>query len=288
MTICVSVKVGEGLVLAADSAVTLEALIPMPGGGQANQIIQNFNFANKVAHFKDYPIGVLNWGLATINARSLHSLIMEFEYTHPGLASNPGYDVNTIATQLFDFLKAKYDAAYPVVAAPAIPVAAPNPAVPPVAGRPVFGILVGGYSSNEFFAEMYKAEYPNEANLIPLRPVQNGQQNFGADWFGLKDALIRLIKGFDLAALDQLINRGVDAAIIQQWVNDAVSELPIVFDGMPLQDAIDFAEYAAQVVIGRYRFGVGAQLCGGDIDIAVITPSRFDWAQRKRWGIHHE
>jgi len=35
-------------------------------------------------------------------------------------------------------------------------------------------------------------------------------------------------------------------------------------------------------------YGLGAQLCGGDIDIAVITPNRFDWAQRKRWSIHHE
>jgi formylmethanofuran dehydrogenase subunit D len=139
MTICVSVKVGEGLVLAADSAVTLEAMLTTPQGVQVNQIVQNFNYANKVAHFKDYPVGVLNWGLATINARSLHSLIMEFEYTHPPLEANPGYDVNTIATQLFDFLKVKYDAAFPVVPAAGIPVAAPSPASipPPVANRPV-------------------------------------------------------------------------------------------------------------------------------------------------------
>ena len=104
----------------------------------------------------------------------------------------------------------------------------------------------------------------------------------------MTDALVRLVNGFDPAALNQLVVRGADAAIVQQWVNDRVAELPLVFDGMPLQDAIDFADYAVRVVIGRYRFAQGAQLCGGDVDIAVITPSAFRWAQKKRWGIHHE
>jgi hypothetical protein len=54
---------------------------------------------------------------------------------------------------------------------------------------------------------------------------------------------------------------------------------------MPLQDAIDFAEYAVEVVVGRFRFGHGPPLCGGDTDIAVVTPGNFEWAKRKLWVI---
>lgn len=73
--------------------------------------------------------------------------------------------------------------------------------------------------------------------------------------------------------------------MIQKWVDDHVSVLPLIFNGMPLQDGIDFAEYCVQVVIGRYRFGPGAPLCGGDIDVAVIRPNSFKWSRHKQWAI---
>ena len=83
----------------------------------------------------------------------------------------------------------------------------------------------------------------------------------------------------------ELVKRGVDKSIIQKWIDDSVSELPLVFDGMPLQDAVDFANFAVNLVIGRFRFGMGTPTCGGAVDIAVIRPNNFDWAQRKRWSI---
>ena len=56
MTICVVVKIGEGLVLAADSAATLKGTI-----GEETGIFQVFEFANKIARIKDYPVGVMSW-----------------------------------------------------------------------------------------------------------------------------------------------------------------------------------------------------------------------------------
>jgi hypothetical protein len=54
---------------------------------------------------------------------------------------------------------------------------------------------------------------------------------------------------------------------------------------MPLQDAIDYAVYLVNVVIGRFRFTVGPAVCGGDIDVAVVTPDAFTWIRRKSWRI---
>jgi len=54
---------------------------------------------------------------------------------------------------------------------------------------------------------------------------------------------------------------------------------------MPLQDAIDLAVYLVEMTIGRYRFAVGAPVCGGEVDVAVITPRGFTWVSRKSWHV---
>jgi len=268
MTVCVSVKVGEGLVLAADSVVTMLGEIDTPDGPQ-QQVMQTFEYANKVTRLKDYPIGVMTWGAASVGDRSIQSLIMEFEYGAKSCDANVGYTVLGMAQELGSFLRPVYDAAFP------------DPAP-----RPGLGLLVGGYSSGEFFADEYKLDLPLDSDWQEVRVDQpNGRPAFGADWFGQTGPLVRLVRGFDPGAFGELVKRGVDQAVLEKWVNDGVSAWPIIFDGMPLQDAVDFAQYAAQVTLGWFRFGLGPAICGGDIDIAVITPNAFQWSQRKQWAI---
>src|SRR6185369_8110273 len=141
------------------------------------------------------------------------------------------YTVKSVADDLIEFIKKRYDQAF---------VSTPD--------KPILGFLIGGYSANEFFPSEYFYEFPVSSNWSIVRPDNpDGSPSFGANWYGMTDALTRLVKGFDPAALEELITRGADVNLIQQWVNDQVGELPLVFDGMPLQDAIDFAEYAVQV-----------------------------------------
>ncbi len=176
---------------------------------------------------------------------------------------------------MIDFIKKRYDTIYQTQEGQKIP---PE--------NRILGIAIGGFSDKQFFAEQYVYEFPitDKPSLVrPNRP--DGNPDFGANWYGLTDALVRLIVGFDPQSLDVLVQRGVDPKIIQKWVDDHIALLPLVFNGMPLQDAIDFAEYCVQVVIGRYRFGPGAPLCGGDIDIAVIRPNSFRWSRHKQWSI---
>lgn len=266
MTICISVRVAEGLVLAADSASMLQGSVK----GGPTQILQTFGFANKITRIlDDYPIGVMSWGIGSISDRSIQSLVMEFAYDYdPEQESNP-YTVKGVADALLDFIKQRYESAYP-----------------DKKGRPALGLFVGGYSERQFFSDQFTYEFPASTEWAEVRPNSaDGSASFGANWYGMTDALSRLVKGFDPAAIQELVKRGADQGVIQKWLDDSVSELPLVFDGMPLQDAIDFANFAAQVVIGRYRFGLGPPLCGGDIDIAVITPADFRWAQRKQWAI---
>jgi hypothetical protein len=283
MTICVAVRVAEGLVLSADSTVALMGVVQNQQGQAQQVMIQSFNYANKVTHFKDYPVGVLAWGLGSIEARSIQSLIGEFEYTYAERSAKGPYTVKEIGDALVAFIKTRYDAAFPAPVAPAPAGASSTPV------RPILGLLVGGFSHMEFFSSEYVYVFPDNIAAQEVRPNRaDGKPDFGVNWYGMTDALIRLILGYDENAMKELINRGADATIVKKWVDDHVSQLPLVFDGMPIQDAIDFADYATRVVIGRFRFATGAILCGGDVDIAVITPDAFRWAQKKRWGVHHE
>jgi hypothetical protein len=288
MTICVTVRVAEGLVLAADSATVLTGVVAGPNG-PVQTIIQNFNFANKVTHFKDYPIGVLSWGLGSIEAHTIQSLIMQFEHDYPSLKESaepdaegnprPPYTVKRVADALVAFIKDRYDKAYPADGA--------GEGKP--AKQPSLGLYIGGYSTKQFFSDQYVYTFPDSAECQQVRPNKpDGTPNFGANWYGLTDALVRLYLGYDEAALNKMVEMGADLEIVQNWANSHVAALPLVFDGMLLQDAIDFAEYSVQVVIGRFRFAQGPALCGGDIDIAVVTPNTFRWYKRKTWGIHHE
>ncbi|MEX2199810.1 MAG: hypothetical protein WD711_00315 [Dongiaceae bacterium] len=254
--------------LAADSMVSLEGQVQTPQGMQRG-IVQNFSYANKVSRIKDYPIGVMSWGVGSINDRSIQSLIMEFEHTFAPAAENQNFEVRIIADQLLDFIKQRYDATF----------VANNQ-------HPALGLFIGGFSHGAFFAEEYSYEFPGSQTWLNVRPDKaGGRPSFGINWYGQNGPLVRLIKGYDLHGLDELINRGVDQALIQKWVEDNVSQWPIAFDGMPIQDAIELADFAVKITIGMFRFGLGPPLCGGDVDVAVITPTAFQWAARKQWAI---
>lgn len=251
--------------MAADSAIILQGDANTPLGPQ-RQILQTFLYATKVSQVKDYPMGLMTWGLGSINSRSIQSLVMEWEYAHK--TAKP-FRMRPVATDLLAFIAARYDAAYPK----------PTP-------DQILGLFVGGYSENEFFSSQFTCEFPGQRSWQVVRADKaKGVPDFGANWYGASDALQRLFLGFDPASLQKLIDRGADPGIIRAWVDAHEPGLPIVFDGMPLQDAIDFAQYAAQVVIGRWRFGLGASIVGGDVDVAVMRPGSFDWAERKRWSI---
>src|SRR3990172_2571962 len=83
MTICVAVKVSEGLVLAADSTATVQGWLGQPSGQP--HVLKTYDYARKLSHIKDYPIGTLTWGTSLIGSRSVESLIKEFEYSLPSV-----------------------------------------------------------------------------------------------------------------------------------------------------------------------------------------------------------
>jgi hypothetical protein len=277
MSVVIVVKVSEGLVLAADSAATLSGRVMGPEGVIGEGILQTFYNAKKLLQIgSDLPIGVLTWGQAFIGPRTIESLVREWEYdtgrqslqsfgiTHP----NGEYNVADCARELRTHLINAHQDEF---------------GNRPIEQQPSLGMVVAGYSQQGFFPEIWRFVVPHDDDIINQRPDIDKKPNFGASWFGITEPIVRLHFGRDEGAI-QIISEKFD--ISKEEIIQALGPLQyqVPFAQMPLQDAIDYAEYMINVVIGRFRFVAGPELCGGQIDIAAITQREFNWISRKTWA----
>lgn len=267
MSIVVAVRVGEGLVIAADSASTL---MGQTSDGQVG-VVKVFNHAAKVIQLRDYPMAVASWGAGNLGARTISSLVEEFANQRSPMAqAEKDLSVKTEAKELMGHLVEFYDQA--------------NPSWRDQPAHATVGVLVGGYSGTGFFPEEYAFTVP-DGNFKRLRaPGPKGEQDFGANWFGMTDAVVRLHHGRDDALKEILKQSGVADDTVDEVMKKIQSELqyPVPFAGMPLQDAVDYAMFMVGVTVGRYRFVAGPELCGGAIDVATVTRHEgFRWVQRK-------
>jgi len=60
-------------------------------------------------------------------------------------------------------------------------------------------------------------------------------------------------------------------------------KMPIIWDAMSVQDAIDFAIYAVRTTIDTIRFQARPKSVGGPIDVLLLTPEKAHWIQRKQF-----
>ncbi|WP_438354481.1 hypothetical protein [Microbacterium sp. CJ88] len=277
MTIALVVKVHDGLVLASDSATTLT----MSFGG-ASAVANIYNNANKVFNlYKGLPVGAMTWGLGSIGPASIATLAKDlrrrFTGNDPSFADwklDPeNYLVSDVAARAREFLN---DGRYEVVEAEAAAQGQP---------APYLGFLVAGYSSGADQPEAYVIELgengsPDIATVVP--------DEAGAAWWGQPDAIARILNGMSIAFPDALVNRGLvstaaDAAAIYGAVREELNP-QMVTAAMPIQDAIDLAEFLVHATIQVVRFSPGNPTVGGPIEIATISKHEdFKWVRRKHF-----
>jgi len=281
MSIVMSVRVGDGLVMAADSAATLQALDQQR---RVRGVAKIFNNATKILQLRDYPVGVASWGAGTIGARSISSLVYEHANERLPLKQiqkvdnkkssrrKRGLSVKQEATTLMNFLFKFYESQYP------------DWKKQSEEERPSVGVLMGGYSGKEFFPHEFVFNIPGKEFQELRKPRPGGGQDFGANWYGAADALVRFHHGRDDRVKEILTRNKVKADTINVIMETIKREIqyPVPFGGMPLQDAVDYALFMTGLAIGRYRFSAGPEICGGPIDVAAITRQNgFKWIQRK-------
>lgn len=271
VTIAIVIRVHDGLVLAADSATTMSS-----EGPNGQRTVDNiYNHANKIFNLhKGLPIGAATWGLGNIGPASIATLAKDLRRrfmvpseAHPDwelVAAT--YTMTEIAQRVKEFLA---DERYEPFHA-----GAPN--------SPELGFLVGGYSAGADEPELYVLRVgPNGVELSEeLKGVT------GAAWWGQPEAITRLLLGISNDTTQALINLGhkpADARLLTEGIKQQVSQT-MVPPAMPIQDAIELAEFLVYATIQFVRFAPGSPTVGGPIEIATITKHEgFKWVTRKHY-----
>lgn len=254
MSLGIIIKAPEGIVLAAESRVTLSA----PTGNGNEMLHVNFDNANKLLTFNSpYDnVGVVTYGQAAIGIRTAQSFVPEFENR---LQQNGNVlTVLQFAQALSDFFMEQWNLVMPA------PYAGPNM---------IFN--VAGYDTNEPYGIVYNFEIPAKPNPVEQSAKVNNQHQFGITWGGQREIVDRLILGYDTRLLNLLTQAGVDPQAIPQIVLSLrVLQLAMPIQFMPLQDCIHLAVLFIKTTINTQNLTVGLRGCGGAIDVAIITRNK--------------
>jgi len=246
MTIVACVKVYDGIVLGADSATQIMGK-DLQGNITVLKVYQN---AQKLFQLQNLPVGILTYGIGNIGKKSIETLLRDFDGAHP-TDNNSKHTIEKVTKSLFDFLKNIYDKQFSKI---------------PREKRPIMGLYVAGYSYDSTEGEEWEFLLPRDSKPRKVRE----RDVFGSSWRGASLPFTRLYFGIDPRITEDLIKSGVDAGKIKQISQKYQS--PVVYDGMPVKDAVEFLKFILRTTIGLISFEIGPPSCSEPINIAIISP----------------
>jgi hypothetical protein len=265
MTVCVSVKVHECLVFAADSASSLIS--------EDGSVLNVWRHGYKVFNLrKNNPIAGMTCGMGQIGPASISNHAKEFRrsISKGGSAEiDPeNYTISQVASLASQFFKTRF-----------------AQSSTPTVGSDRFEFWVGGYGSDCTYAEVWKI-VQEDGNLLDPVLVQGQQHDGHIAWGGQSDAIQRLISGFDDGMNGALRAAGLPEETVEPLLDQVRQQLetPLVHSAMPIHDAIALADFLVDLT-KRYRaFLQGADIVDGPTDIAAITKYEgFKWIKRKNY-----
>ncbi len=260
MSLGVALKGPEGVVLAADSRVTLG----ITAGGQSLPI--HYDNATKLLALPSskhhHHVGAVTYGAAVLGLRTVHSYLPELELQLP----QHRLKVEDFAQRLSDFFMERWRASMPAKY-----------------DGPSLTLLVGGYDEGAAYGRVFLIELPSSPKPVARNP---GEQDFGMTWGGQIEIVSRLIHGWDPALpafLEQELGQTPEAVAAMLAKLRPSLEFKLPFAVLPLQDCIDLATFLIRTTIAAQRLAAGVRGVGGQIEVAVITRTEgLRFIQRKR------
>ena len=267
MTIAISLKVNDGVVLASDSSASIWAQSP---DGQALGVVNIYENADKVFNLcKGHPIGAITWGSGSIGNSSISTLVKDFrKMLKSSLISDGKFTIEEISNQFTKFI---YDEHY-------------LPAFSSWARKPDIGFIIAGYGTGLDYSEEWIFEIINGQLRAPKK--LRGEGESGIAWNGEPETITRLYIGHGTGLPVVLKECGLEANKIDE-IMAKIRELlivPLVVPPLPIQDAIDLAEFLIETTMKFSKYKPGPTTVGGPIDIAAITKHEgFKWVKRKHY-----
>jgi 20S proteasome alpha/beta subunit len=260
MSIIVSVKLNDGIVMAADSAVSFAI----------GQIYEN---ANKIVNLvKGLPIGVMTCGAGGIGNASVATLLKDLRQRLTGeddahtdwKIDVNDYTMESVTSRVHEFFDEKVKEA----------------------DKNFILMRVCGYSSARPLAEVWQIAFFEDETPTELFCVQR-EDSFGCRWNGENEALDRLILGIGTVPEDGAKALGLTTEQTAETLRKVYPHTyeSLILNAAPIQDAIDLARFMVETTKGFIRFSITRQkTVGGPIEIAAITKHEgFKWVQRKHF-----
>ncbi len=271
MTVAIALQVHDGVVLASDSALTLNDTTKSP----PDNVLNVYNNGNKIFNLKKgRPIGGVTFGMGSFGASSITTLIKDLRKRFSGddkdflsWALTDSYTVQQVAEKIREFL---FDENF-------APLGITSQGVQ-------FGFLVAGYSAGAKHSETWSIEIKDGQCAPPTLVIAQGVSNCMVG--GEPDVFCRLANGYSNSLEAILKTAGFDDPTVGRIVSAAQSGLGIslIEAPMPIQDAIDLAEFFVSTTSTFARFRRGAATVGGPVESAAITKHEgFKWVHRKHY-----
>lgn len=267
VTVAVLVKVFDGIVLATDSATTIE----LPDGSA-----QVYNNADKVFNLhRKLPIAAMTWGLGQVGPASVSTVAKDLRKRLMGKAGRKyeAWKLDKHSYAIEDVAKRLAEMFHELLSA--------NSEELP--DNCLLGMLVAGYSANASQPEAWVL-YLDGKGSKPKPLLVGGPEDSGFLAYAQPRAADRLFRGFDeqlaravKAAVPDEHHAAIDAALNDQTLSPVIPP-------MPFPDAIDFAKYLVEVTAGFSHFLLGPDTVGGPIEIAGVNRHEgFKWIARKHY-----
>jgi hypothetical protein len=258
MSLGIAFKGPEGIVLAADSRVTLNAARPQPNG-QVLVLPATFDNATKLLRVKGQDfIGAVTYGVGAIGQqapRTAHSFLPELEARIAAKNAGQRLSVEDFSKELSEFFMEQWN-----VQMAGVPIQPGNDMV----------FLIGGYDQQAPYGRVFEFYIPSQP--VPAERF-TGAGEFGAVWGGQREFVDRLLNGYDPRAIDLAQSElGFDNPAKARLISK-LSELntPIPFQFLPLQDCVDLSIFLVRTTMKIQTWTIGVRGVGGAVDVATIT-----------------
>jgi len=281
MTIAACYLCSEGVVLGADSTSTMFVFGPGDSGGSYH----HFDFAQKLFELgDDSTAGIVTWGLGSLGSVSYRTLIAEVAD-----ASDRAADLERIAACWSDRFWKQYTHSFGSYLERARLLRAKSVRTEEEGRELTFlwdtfsgGFCIGGRWGKQRSPCAYEILF-DPLRTEPPEPTQ--LQTGHARFWGCPNLIERVLYGID----ENLFGAVAES---KWWTGTKEDLLELVAPNMlsqpqdlPLREAIDWVFASVYTTIKAMKFSHLAPVCGGGIEVAVITSDRpFRWVRHKSLG----
>ena len=296
MTIAACYLSAEGVILGADSTSTSTLTIA------GEKSIQHLEYAQKIFEIGEKgTLAIVCWGMGSVGSTSFRTMAAELG---DELTGNPNYTVQGAV----DWWRDKFWSLYEVAEATQISRAIQlMPRIAELSAKSIAGTLtetekdevkavekeinelnahgggfcLGGRDAKDRTPHAFQVVYD------PFKERTNSVTSLPIGWafWGCPDIVQRIIYGIDRTAKEKILASGkwtgtpadLDAALTP------INLQPYTI--LPLREAVDWIHSMLYATLKAYKFSMLPSLCGGPIDIALVSSDRpFRWIRHKSLG----